>query len=132
MSTSVRNRVPAGIFPFCLALILAPVAGAQDIQQPAPSSAVTSGPGAEGRSIALNRTKGNCAVCHAIPDVEFHGDIAPPLVAMKQRFPDRDRLHAQVYDATQFNPSSVMPPFGRHRILTPEELDKVVDWLLTL
>lgn len=51
---------------------------------------------------------------------------------MKQRFPDRERLHAQVYDATRFNPNSVMPPFGRHRILTPEELDKVVDWLLTL
>lgn len=63
MSRSVRNSVPAGLFPFCLALMLAPAAGgAQDIQQPAPSS-VVSGPGAEGRSIALNRTKGNCAVC---------------------------------------------------------------------
>lgn len=108
-----------------LALALTPVAPAQDIERPVSVAE-------EGRSIALNRVKGNCAVCHMIPGVEFHGDIAPPLVAIPQRFPDKARLRAQVYDATRFNPDSVMPPFGRHGILTPEELDKVVEWLLTL
>ena len=132
MSTSVYKSASAGIFLCSFALVLVPTATAQDIRQPAAAPTVASTPGAEGRAIALNRAKGNCAVCHAIPDVEFHGDIAPPLVAMKQRFPDRVKLHAQVFDATQFNPTSVMPPFGRHQILTPDELDKVVDWLMTL
>jgi len=86
----------------------------------------------QGRTIALARAKGNCAVCHQIPGLDFYGDIAPPLVAMKQRFPDKEKLRAQIYDATQFNPNSVMPPFGRHDILTPDELDKVVEWVWSL
>jgi L-cysteine S-thiosulfotransferase len=132
MSTSLYKSVSAGIFLCSFGVVLVSAATAQDVGQPAAAPTAASSPGAEGRAIALNRTKGNCAVCHAIPDVEFHGDIAPPLVAMKQRFPDREKLHAQVFDATQLNPSSIMPPFGRHQILTPDELDKVVDWLMTL
>jgi len=30
------------------------------------------------------------------------------------------------------NPLTVMPPFGRNRILTPKEIDAVVDFLQTL
>jgi sulfur-oxidizing protein SoxX len=127
MSTCVNKLLATGILLCGLALALLPTAVAQDIGRPETSAAIE-----QGRTIALDRTKGNCAVCHQIPGVEFHGDIAPPLIAMQQRFPDRERLRAQVYDATQFNINSVMPPFGRHRILTPEELDRVVDWLLTL
>lgn len=127
MSMSPNKIVSTGILLCGLGLALSPAVVAQDLAQPAASPAIEAG-----RNIALNRAKGNCAVCHQIPGVEFHGDIAPPLIAMQQRFPDREKLHAQVYDATQFNLNSVMPPFGRHQILTPDELDKVVDWLLTL
>jgi L-cysteine S-thiosulfotransferase len=127
MSTSTNRTLSACILLFGLGLSVVPTVVAQDVAQPAVSPAIE-----EGRNIALNRAKGNCAVCHQIPGVEFHGDIAPPLIAMKQRFPDREKLHAQIYDATQFNLNSFMPPFGRHNILTPEELDKVVDWVLTL
>lgn len=127
MSMCVNQILTSCVLAGGLAVASTPPAAAQDIQRPMTSAAIE-----EGRAIALARAKGNCAVCHQIPGVEFHGDIAPPLVAMQQRFPERERLRAQIYDATQFNINSVMPPFGRHRILTPEELDKVVDWLLTL
>lgn len=86
----------------------------------------------QGRELALSRAKGNCMACHQIPGVDFHGDIAPPLVAMKARFPDRKRLHDQIYDATQFNPNSVMPPYGKHDFLSTDEIDKIVEWLYTL
>ena len=35
-------------------------------------------------------------------------------------------------DATEFNPISAMPPFGKHGILTAEEIELVLDFLYTL
>lgn len=90
----------------------------------------------QGGCIATDRKKGNCMACHTFKGLEKTrlqaGNIAPPLVAMKARFPKRDKLRKQVWDATAANKDTVMPPFGRHKILSDEEIDKVVDWLLTL
>jgi len=88
-------------------------------------------PAVQGGCIAIDRKKGNCQACHAIAGMN-HGNISPPLVSMKQRFPDKAKLRAQVWDATVANPHSVMPPFGRNGILSEDEIDKVVDFLLTL
>jgi len=85
----------------------------------------------QGFCIVIDRKKGNCMACHAMPNI-ISGDIAPPLVSMKQRYPDKAKLRDQIWDATKANPHTVMPPFGRHRILTPEEIDKVVEFVLTL
>jgi sulfur-oxidizing protein SoxX len=60
------------------------------------------------------------------------GNIAPPLTGIAQRIPDKARLRAQIEDPARFNPSTVMPPFGRHEILTGAEIDKVMEWLQTL
>lgn len=86
----------------------------------------------QGGCVVINRTKGNCHACHMIQGVSSFGNIAPPLVAMKQRFPDKAKLRAQVWDAATVNPNTVMPPFGKHKILSEEEIDKVVEFLLTL
>jgi len=85
----------------------------------------------QGGCVVIDRKKGNCYVCHAIEGIGS-GNIAPPLVAMKSRFPDKAKLRAQVWDATAINPKSTMPPFGRHGILSEQEIDKVVEFLLTL
>jgi len=85
----------------------------------------------QGGCIVLERTKGNCMACHAIAGTSS-GNIAPPLVQMKQRFPDKAKLRAQIDDARKFNPRTVMPPFGAHEILTKDEIDKVVEFMLTL
>jgi sulfur-oxidizing protein SoxX len=37
-----------------------------------------------------------------------------------------------VEDPARFNPQTVMPPYGKHEILSPEEIDKLIAWLLTL
>lgn len=91
-----------------------------------PKDAVT-----QGGCIVLERTKGNCMACHAIAGT-VSGNIAPPLVQMKQRFPDKAKLRALIDDARKFNPHTVMPPFGTHEILTKDEIDKVVEFVLTL
>lgn len=85
----------------------------------------------QGACIALHRRKGYCNACHVIAGVSS-GNIAPALTNISQRFPDRARLRAHIEDPRQHNPDSVMPPFGAHRILTAEEIDKVVEFLLAL
>lgn len=85
-----------------------------------------------GKQLATARDKGNCLACHAIADGELPGNIGPPLLSMQQRFPDKEQLHDQIWDATVRNPDTLMPPFGRHRILSDEEIDLIVDYLYTL
>ncbi len=85
-----------------------------------------------GRALAFERHKGNCLACHLIEGGELAGNYGPPLVVMKARFPDRDVLRAQIWDASVRMPLTRMPPYGRHRILTEDEIDLVVDFILTL
>lgn len=86
----------------------------------------------QGKEIAFDRKKGNCLSCHAIAGGELPGDIGPPLVAMQARFPDKAKLRAQIWDSTTVNPNSMMPPFGRHKIISEDEIDKVVEFIYTL
>lgn len=90
---------------------------------------------ARGRALAHDFNKGNCLACHAAPkDVEAQtlANIAPPLIMMAERFPDREALRQQIWDAQQRNPNTVMPPFGRNRILSADEIELIIDYLYTL
>ena len=86
----------------------------------------------QGKELAFDRIKGNCLACHMIAGGELAGNYGPPLVAMKARFPDRAVLREQIWDASIKSPVTRMPPYGRHRILTEEEIDLVVDFIHTL
>ena len=86
----------------------------------------------QGKQVAFDRRKGNCLACHAVEGGDMAGNIGPPLVAMKARFPDKARLRAQIWDATKANPNSIMPPFGRHQVLTEKEIDQIVEYMYTL
>ena len=86
----------------------------------------------QGKQIAFNRKKGNCLACHQIEGGEMAGNIGPPLVAMQARFPDKSKLRTQIWDPTKANPNSMMPPFGRHDVLSEDEIDKVVEYIYTL
>ena len=87
---------------------------------------------AEGKKIAENRKKGNCFTCHDYKGAHLAGNVGPPLVAMKARFPDKAKLRAQIWDSTVANPNSIMLPFGRNRVLSEEEIDQIVAYVLTL
>jgi sulfur-oxidizing protein SoxX len=86
----------------------------------------------EGKALSFDRSKGNCLACHMIVGGQSPGNIGPPLVAMKERFPDKAKLRVQIYDATEANPNSMMPPFGKHGALSDEEIDKIVEYIYTL
>lgn len=85
-----------------------------------------------GRELAFARDKGNCLACHVIAGGEQAGTVGPPLLDMRARWPDPDALAARIADSTALNPATLMPPFGRHRILSAEEIAAIVAFLYTL
>ena len=97
-----------------------------------PSAAQDATTIAEGKKLAFNRRKGNCLACHMMDDGTLPGDIGPPLIAMKARFPSWEELRAQIYDAREKNPNTIMPPFGTHGIISDSEIDKITDYVWTL
>ncbi len=87
---------------------------------------------AKGKKLAFDRKKGNCLACHQIEGGTQAGNIGPPLMNMKQRFPNKAKLRAQIWDARKRNPHTIMPPFGPHRILSDKEIDLVTDFIYNL
>jgi sulfur-oxidizing protein SoxX len=86
----------------------------------------------EGKEIAFHRKKGNCLACHKIAGGDLPGNIGPELVNMKARYPDKAKLRAQIWDATTVNPNTIMPPFGKHKMLSEKEIDLVTDFIYSL
>ncbi len=86
----------------------------------------------QGKQLAYDRKKGNCLACHNIQGGVSPGNIAPALIAMQSRFPNKADLRAQIWDATVKNPESAMPPFGKHGALSDKELDLIVEYVWTL
>ncbi|MEQ1668823.1 MAG: sulfur oxidation c-type cytochrome SoxX [Sulfuriferula sp.] len=99
------------------------------------SAADAAKPEMTGKQLAYDRSMGNCLACHAMPtqaDAESPGTIGPPLIAMKARYPDKAKLRAQIWNSADSNANTVMPPFGKNKILTEAEIDKVTDFIYGL
>lgn len=114
------------ICPVTKAALIAAIALALSSPSQAQSGA------ADGQKIAFDPGKGNCLSCHDIRGGDLSGTIGPPLTALTSKYPDRNELIAIVTDETKRNPLTLMPPFGRNRILTEQEINAVVDFLQTL
>jgi L-cysteine S-thiosulfotransferase len=109
---------------------------------------LTSSPGdvARGRAIVANRQVGLCLLCHSgpFPEERFQGNLAPDLTAsVGQSTPAQ--LRARLVDPGRFNPSSIMPAyyrstdlnrvapkFAKQTILTGQEIEDVVAFLVSL
>jgi sulfur-oxidizing protein SoxX len=115
---------PASIPALAMALLIGAVASAS----PAGAQSAVS----EGQKLAFERGKGNCLTCHEIKGGDLPGTIGPALKDIKSKYPDRNELVAIITDETKRNPQTVMPPFGRNRILTDQEINAIVDFLQTL
>lgn len=99
-----------------------------------------------GRSIVLDRERGDCVVCHAmpLPGRQFHGTVGPPLDGVGNRY-SAGALRLRLVDPKKVNPHTIMPAYykiaGLYRvaesyrgkpILTAQEIEDVVAYLLTL
>jgi L-cysteine S-thiosulfotransferase len=116
IASSLQSSAPV------LALLAALAAAVPAHAQPAAS---------EGQKLAFDRGKGNCLTCHVIKGGDLPGTIGPELKELTAKY-DRKELIAIVTDETLRNPLTVMPPFGRNRILTEQEINAIVDFLQTL
>ncbi|RLA13610.1 MAG: sulfur oxidation c-type cytochrome SoxX [Gammaproteobacteria bacterium] len=96
------------------------------------ASAATASEIAAGKELAFDRKKGNCLACHAIEGGSLPGNIGPPLIHMRARFKNPAVLRAQIWDASANNPNTIMPPFGRHNMLSDAEIDKIVTFIHSL
>jgi len=85
-----------------------------------------------GKEVAMTRAKGNCIACHMIPGGEAPGAIGPALIAIQTRYPSKEDVARQIWDPTVKNPEAVMPPFGKHGILTNKEFVDVVEYVWSL
>lgn len=101
-----------------------------------------------GRAAMVNRGQGNCLACHAVTALEaelFHGDVAPPLDGVADRW-SPEEIRAIVIDAKQvFSEETVMPgfyslnvgadvaeKFAGKTILTAQQVEDIVAYLSTL
>jgi sulfur-oxidizing protein SoxX len=80
-------------------------------------------------SDALNLINAQCQQCHEIKGISDYGNVGPSLLDLKSRYPDRKDVVAIVNDETKRNELTVMPPFGRNRILTEQQIQTIVDYL---
>lgn len=110
---------------------LAMIAG-MSVSHAADETTVSAEALAKGKEIAFSRGKGNCLACHMMDGGELPGNIGPPLIAMKARFPDRAVLREQIYDARIKNPNTIMIPFGLHQVISEQEIDLVTDYIHSL
>jgi sulfur-oxidizing protein SoxX len=74
---------------------------------------------------------GNCLACHSIPALpnEVSGNLAPPFISMKDRFKDMTHLKEAIGNQQTYSPESVMPAFSRNKILTPEQVDLIAQYI---
>ena len=99
-----------------------------------------------GRRIVLDRERGDCVVCHALPlpTRRFHGTVGLPLDNVGNRYTAAE-LRLRLLDPKALNPRSIMSAYhtveGLHSvleayrgkpILTAQEIEDVVAYLLTL
>ena len=99
-----------------------------------------------GLKIVTNRQVGLCLLCHAgpYPGERFQGTMAPDLSGAGSRW-NEGQLRLRIVDASRFNPDTIMPPYyrvdGLNRvapnfrgkpILTAEQIEDVVAYLMTL
>ena len=100
---------------------------------------------ARGRAIIANRQVGLCLLCHSgpFPEERFQGDLAPDLRSAAKLSEGQIRL--RIVDPGRVNPDTIMPAYYRSEgltrvapafrgktILTAEQIEDIVAYLLTL
>jgi sulfur-oxidizing protein SoxX len=79
--------------------------------------------------------KGHCIACHQVPEgagPATRADLGPRLDGARMRTLGRARIREIIEDPTRANPDTVMPPYGRHRILDATEIQRLVEYLHAL
>ena len=99
-----------------------------------------------GEKIVTNRQVGLCLLCHSgpYPQERFQGTMAPDLKGAGSRSTE-GQIRLRIVDGSKINPDTIMPPYYRvdglarvapafrgKPILTAEQIEDVVAYLMTL
>ena len=151
----MQPRVRAGAAAACALLGVTLAAAAQaaalvpfTVVGDAIPASLTGMPGdaERGRAIVVNRQVGLCLLCHTgpFPEERFQGTLAPDLSGAGTRATE-GQLRLRIVDASRIKPDTIMPPYYRidgltrvapafrdKPILTAEQVEDVVAFLMTL
>src|SRR6516162_6844296 len=151
----MQPRVRAGAAAACALLGVTLAAAAQSatlvpftVVGDAIPASLTGMPGdaERGRAIVVNRQVGLCLLCHTgpFPEERFQGTLAPDLSGAGARATE-GQLRLRIVDASRIEPDTIMPPYYRidgltrvapafqdKPILTAEQVEDVVAFLMTL
>jgi len=104
------------------------------------------GDAARGRGIVADRNVGLCVLCHSgpFPEVRQQGTLAPDLRGVAARLTE-GQVRLRIVNSSRANPATIMPPYfqadGLTRVapafkgktlLTAEQIEDVVAYLMTL
>jgi sulfur-oxidizing protein SoxX len=101
----------------------------------APAHAAAQAPSAEALALFTRADKGGCIACHQLPagaGPSTRANLGPPLEGTRMRSLGRERIREAIEDPLRANPDTVMPPYGRHRILDAAEIRQLVELLHAL
>ncbi len=95
---------------------------------------VKAGDASSGRKLATSQPVANCVACHVLPDVDLPGDVGPNLIESMKRYTEKNRetVRQWIWDATGFKPDTIMPPYGKNKLITEKEIDDIVEYLYSL
>lgn len=99
-----------------------------------PSLAAAQAP-ADALALYTRADKGRCIACHQLPQGSgpaTRADLGPRLEGARMRELGRARLRELIEDPMRGNPETIMPPYGRHRILEAAEIQRLVEFLHAL
>ncbi len=107
----------------------------------------TAGDPENGKAVFLNRKLGNCLACHMnedLADQPFHGEVAPPLDGVADRWSEAE-LRGIISNPKNMFEGTIMPAFYRDSgffrvmdsfadqpILDAQQVEDVVAYLMTL
>jgi L-cysteine S-thiosulfotransferase len=143
-----------GTITVLIGLVLNTAAGGQQplvdytIVGDAIPASLTGKPGdaTRGRAIVSNRQVGLCLLCHSgpFPEERFQGNLAPSLQGAGSRSTE-GQLRLRIVDASRLNADTIMPPYYKTEglvrvaapfrgktVLTAEQIEDVIAYLMTL
>ena len=144
----MTRRVIRWSLAACFVLTAPFVAQAQQVDGEVIVDSLSGPPGdpTRGRLIVLSRQSGLCILCHSgpFPEERFQGNLAPDLSLSAAKLSE-GQLRARIVDASRFNPNTIMPAyfrkdhgsriapqFANKTILTAQEIEDVVAFLVSL
>lgn len=79
--------------------------------------------------------KGHCIACHQLPagvEPATRSNVGPRLEGARMRELGREAIKQLLDDPAKQNAETLMPPYGRHRVLDTAEIERLAEFLHAL